>query len=68
MKEENNRIEKILTMILLNSLKGMTIAEKAHQLNIAGLTNVEIADFLETTPAVISQSLYAKRKDKKEKK
>jgi hypothetical protein len=55
-------------MILLNSMRGATIAEKAHQLNLAGFTNVEIADFLQTTAPVIAQSLYSKRKTKSKKK
>lgn len=68
MANNSDRIENLLVMILLNSMKGATIAEKARQLNLAGFTNVEIADFLQTTSFVVAQSLYVKRKGKSKKK
>ena len=68
MKAESvDRSEKLLALVLLQSMKGCTKAEKAIQLSIAGFTPVEIADMLDTTAAVISQSLYAARKTKKKK-
>jgi predicted transcriptional regulator len=45
-------------------MKGATQSEKAHQLSVAGFTNVEIADILGTTAAVVSQYLYVTRKKK----
>ena len=68
MANERDRIENLLVLILLSFMEGATIAKKAHQLNLAGFTNVEIADFLQTTPSVIAQSLYVKRKGKSKKK
>lgn len=68
MRDKNDRTENLLVMILLNSMKGAPIAEKAHQLNLAGFSNVEIADFLQTSTPVIAQSLYSKRKSKSKKK
>lgn len=67
MKEEN-RTERILAVLLLQSLKGSPISEKAHQLSLAGFTNVEIADLLETTTGHIAQSLYERKKKGKVKK
>jgi len=64
---KDGRIENLLVMLLLSSLKGSTMAEKARQLNIAGFTNIEISNFLETSPNVISQLLYKKRKQKQKK-
>jgi len=46
-------------------MRGATQAEKALQLSIAGFTNVEIADLLQTTPAVIASLAYQARKKKK---
>jgi hypothetical protein len=68
MAEKDNRIENILVMLLLNSMKGESMANKALSLNKSGFTNVEIADFLETSAAVISQTLYSIRKTTKKKK
>ncbi len=58
MKDEIDRVERLLALILLAQMKGATQREKVHQLNLAGFSNVEIADVLGTTPAVVSQSLY----------
>jgi hypothetical protein len=63
--ESSDRIEKLLALVLLHSMKGATQAEKAAQLSLAGFTAVEIADMLDTTAAVIRQLLYTTRKAKK---
>lgn len=65
MKEKESRIENLLVVLLLNSMKNASIAEKAVQLNLAGFTNLEIADFLQTSPQVIANALSAMRKVKK---
>lgn len=67
-KNENDRIENLLVVILLNSLKGAKIGEKALQLNLAGLSNIEIANFLRTSPQVVANALSIKRKVNKKKK
>jgi DNA-binding CsgD family transcriptional regulator len=64
-QETDNRIEKMLALLLLQGMKGATQAEKAVQLSLAGFTTVEIADLLNTTTAVIHQHLYTMRKRKK---
>lgn len=58
------KLERILALILLNSLKGASQQDKIIQLNIAGFSNLEIADLLQTNSAVVAQSLYAARKQK----
>lgn len=65
--EVMNRMEQLLVSILLQLMKGASQREKILQLNLAGLSNVEIADALETTPAVVSQSLYEARRSGKKK-
>jgi len=61
---DNNRTENLLVMILLSSLRGSTMAEKAHTLNMAGFSNIEIANYLSTSGQVIAQLLYENRKKK----
>ncbi len=60
-----DRIEKLLAALLLHSMKGAPQREKAAQLNMVGFTNVEIADLLQTSAAVVGQYLYETRKHKK---
>jgi hypothetical protein len=60
-----DRIEKLLAMLVVQNMKGATQADKALQLSIAGFTNVEIGNLLQTNPAVIASNLYAERKMKK---
>jgi hypothetical protein len=60
-----DRIERLLAILVIQSMKGSTQADKALQLSLAGFTNVEIGDLLQTTQAVIGQHLYAARKKKK---
>lgn len=60
-----DRSERLLALLLLQQLRGGTQREKARMLNLAGYSNVEIADLLETTPAVVAQMLYKARKAKK---
>jgi len=60
-----DRSERLLALILLNQMKGSSQREKALQLSVAGFSNIEIADMLQTTAAVVSQSLYEARKGTK---
>lgn len=66
--ETGSRTDRLLAVILLQSMKGASQRDKILQLNLAGLSNVEIADVLETTTAVVSQSLYEARKGGRKKK
>jgi predicted transcriptional regulator len=58
MMEDTDRVERLLALILLSQMKGSTQREKIHQLNLAGFSNIEIANILGTTAAVVSQGLY----------
>jgi len=60
-----DRIERLLAILVIQSMKGATQADKALQLSLAGFTNVEIGNLLQTTQGVIGQHLYAARKKKK---
>ncbi|MCZ6490624.1 MAG: hypothetical protein O7A06_08845 [Acidobacteria bacterium] len=62
--ETTDRSERLLALLLVQNMKGATQAEKALKLSLAGFTNVETADILQTSAAVISQLLYATRKKK----
>jgi hypothetical protein len=62
MKED--RIEKLLAGILLQQMKQASQADKIVTLSSIGFTNVEIADLLRTTAAVVAQTLYAERRTK----
>ena len=68
MEISKERIEKLLVLLLLQSMSGKTMAEKAMQLNLAGFSNIEIAEFLQTKAPVVAQALYEKRKEKNKKK
>lgn len=65
--ENTDRIERLLALILLNQMKEESQQKKAEQLSLAGFTNVEIADLLNTTAAVVRQVLYEARKGKRKK-
>lgn len=62
MRQSADRTERLLTLLVLNNMKGATQREKAIQLNLAGFSNVEIANLLDTTPQSITQVLYESRK------
>jgi predicted transcriptional regulator len=62
--QQNDRLERLLALLLVQNMRGATQAEKAVQLSLAGFTNVEIADLLGTTAAVVKQRLYEIRKNK----
>lgn len=69
MKEsDTDRIESLLVMILLNSLKGSNMAEKVRILNLAGFNNLEIANYLETSGQTIASLIYQTKKKKSTKK
>ena len=68
MDPSNERIERLLVLLLLQSMKGTSQREKVNQLNIAGFSNFEIAEFLDTSPAVVATLLYQSKKSGKPKK
>ena len=70
MKKEdaNERIENLLALILLNFLREMKLGEKALWLSLAGFSNIEIANFLQTSAQVVANALSETRKKKGKKK
>ena len=62
-EDTTDRLERLLALLLLQQLRDAPQREKIMQLSLAGFTNVEIADLLETTSAVVAQELYAQRRD-----
>jgi DNA-binding CsgD family transcriptional regulator len=68
MDSSSERIERILVLLLLQSMKGTSQREKVAQLNIAGFSNFEIAEFLDTSPQVVATLLYQSKKSGKPKK
>jgi len=59
---EIERTERLLALILLQQMGDASQQKKAIQLNMAGFSNTEIADLLDTTTAVVAQSLYTARR------
>lgn len=62
MENRFERIEKLLALLLLENLKSKTQAEKMLRLSLAGFTNIEIADLLDTSAAVVSVRLSEARR------
>jgi len=56
------RVERLLALLLVQNVKNKQ--EKAVQLSIAGFSNTEIADILQTSGGVIAQFLYTSRKSR----
>ena len=67
MSVAGNRTDRLLAILLLQSMKTSTQAEKALHLSLAGFSNVEIADLLQTSTKVIAQHLYTARKRQRSK-
>lgn len=61
--DKTDRVERLLALLLLGELRGASQREKIAQLSLAGFSNVEIANLLQTTSAVVAQSLYEHRRD-----
>jgi hypothetical protein len=60
--EKIDRVERLLALILVDHMKGTAKRDKAVSLSLAGFSNVEIADILQTSSSVIAQSLYEARR------
>jgi DNA-directed RNA polymerase specialized sigma24 family protein len=59
--DNEDRIERLLALILLNQMKGASQKDKVLALNLAGFSNIEIADILEITADKVAKSLYQAR-------
>ena len=68
MNAVQDRTERLLATMLLELMRGASQREKALRLSLAGFTNVEIADLLQTSAQVVAQHIYTSRKTGKRKK
>jgi hypothetical protein len=68
MDKASDRIERLLVLLLLQSMKGASQKEKVAQLNIVGFSNIEIAEFLRTSPSVVATLVYQSKKSGKSRK
>ena len=62
--ESTTRQERLLVALLLQSMKGTPLKERVRVLNMAGFSNIEIANLLEIPAHNASQYLYDTRKSK----
>ena len=68
MAQESNsvdRVEKLLAVLILLQLKGSPDTVKAFYLNLAGMTNLEIADLLEINKQRVPDLVYKHKKAQK---
>lgn len=64
---DDSRSEKVLAMLLVNSMREASQKEKAIALSRTGFAPAEIAELLGTTSASVSQQLYESRQGRKRK-
>ena len=64
MKDDSERIERLLVLLLLEAMKNSSQKEKAWKLNQAGFSNIDISELLDTSPAVIATYIYSRKKKK----
>jgi DNA-directed RNA polymerase specialized sigma24 family protein len=63
--DNEDRIERLLALILLGQMKGAPQKDKVHALSLAGFQNLEIANLLEITAEKVKQSLYQARQPRR---
>ncbi len=54
--------DRIAAFAMLDGMGSASQAQKCLRLALVGFTNAEIAEMLQTTPAVVGQNLYTERK------
>jgi DNA-directed RNA polymerase specialized sigma24 family protein len=59
-----DRVEKLLALLLLQTMKGANQREKVVQLSLGGFSNIEIANLLGTSTGVVANYMSAARKGK----
>lgn len=62
MEKDLDRVERLLALQLLQQMKGSSQRDKALQLNLAGFSNAEIAELLQTGANVVATMLYQARR------
>jgi DNA-directed RNA polymerase specialized sigma24 family protein len=53
--------DKIAAFVMLDAMKQSTQAEKSLRLKLVGFSNGEIAEMLQTSPAVVASNIYTER-------
>ena len=61
---ETDRTERLLALLLLQNMKSSSQQHKIVELSLAGFSNLEIADLLQTTSGVVAQSFYSARRQR----
>jgi DNA-directed RNA polymerase specialized sigma24 family protein len=64
-KREVDRSERLLALLLLQQMKAAPQRDKVLQLNVAGFSNLEIADLLGMTGNAVAQALHQARKPRR---
>jgi len=59
--KSTDRSERVLALLLLEQMKAATQKDKVLKLNLAGFSNLEIADILQLTSLQVAQILYGAR-------
>jgi len=54
--------DRVAAFTMLDGMREATQAQKCLRLALAGFSNTEIAEMLQTSAAVVAQSVYAERK------
>lgn len=54
--------DRIAAFMMLDGMSNASQAQKCLRLALIGFTYAEIAEMLQTTPAVVGQNLYTERK------
>jgi len=65
MDNSSERTERLLVLLLLQSMKGSSQKDKAYQLNLAGFSNIEIAELLQVSPANVATLIYQSKQSGK---
>jgi len=65
---DTDRIERLLAALLIQTMRGASQREKVLQLSLAGFTNVEIANLLDTSAQTVANYMWEARKGKTKKK
>lgn len=65
MENSFERIERLLALILLESNAEKKTENKVKLLNVAGFTNIEVAELLNIKPQVVANYLFKAKKLRK---
>lgn len=60
-----DKTERLLALLLLEQMKNVTQKEQVLKLNIAGFSNIEIADILQMSSLNVAKALYKASKTTK---